>query len=96
MLVITATMRAKQGKEQDLIEAMKELVKAVRENEPGNKAYTFHRAQNDAGLFMVYEMYESGEAMREHMSSGHFQAAAKKFPELIEGGLGLDTYEVVV
>ena len=95
MIVITAAMRSKPGKEMDLIAAMKELTAAVRQNEPDTLAYTFHRAKNDPSLFMVYEKYKSVEAMKAHMVSAHFQEAAKKLGGLLEGGLGLETYEVM-
>ena len=95
MIVITAAMRAKEGKEDELIELMKGLCAAVRENEPGALDYTFHRAKNDPSLFMVYERYKDGEAMQAHMGSKHFQEAAGKLAGLVEGGLGLETYEVV-
>jgi autoinducer 2-degrading protein len=96
MIVITAAMRAKQGKEDELIAAMKELAAAVRKNEPGALDYTFHRAQRDRSLFMVYEKYQDSEAMKAHMGSAHFQNAAKLFGSLLEGGLGIETYEVLV
>ena len=95
MIVVCATMRAKTGKEDELVDNMRKLAAEVREKEKGALDYTFHRSSKDPGLFMVYEKYESGEAMREHISSGHFQEAAKKLPELLEGGLTLETYEVV-
>jgi quinol monooxygenase YgiN len=88
-------MRAKSGKEDELIAVMKELVAKVRENEPDTMDYTFHRAKNDPSLFMVYEMYKTGEAMQAHMTSAHFQEAAGKFGELVEGGLGIEAYDVV-
>ena len=95
MVVITATLRAKSGKEDELIAVMKELVAAVRDNEPGTLDYTFHRKKNDPSLFMVYEMYKDGEAMQAHMTSAHFQEAAKKFGDLLEGGLGVEAYDVI-
>ena len=95
MIVIAAKLRAKAGKENELIAAMKELAAAVKRNEPGALDYTFHRAKNDASLFLVYEKYKDGEAMKAHMGSAHFQAAAKNFGALLEGGLGIETYEVI-
>jgi len=95
MVVITATLRAKSGKEDELIAVMKELVAKVRDNEPGNLDYTFHRKKGDESLFMVYEMYKDGEAMQAHMSAAHFQEAAKKFGDLLEGGLGVEAYDVI-
>jgi len=95
MVVITATMRAKEGKEDELIGLMKDLVEKVKQNEPGALEYSFHQSKRDPNLFMVYEKYKDGEAMQAHMSSSHFQEAGKKLSEVVEGGLGLEAYEVV-
>jgi quinol monooxygenase YgiN len=95
MIVITAAIRAKEGKEDELIALMKELVAEVRKNEPGNLAYSLLRSRRDKNLFMVYEKYASGEAMQAHMTSAHFQAASKKMGGVVDGGLGIETYEVV-
>ena len=95
MIVIVATMKAKSGKEDELISLMKELVKAVRENEPGALDYTFHRSHKDASSFLVHERYKDGEAMQAHMAAPHFQEAAGKMGELLEGGLGIETFDVI-
>ena len=95
MLVIVATLKAQSGKEDELVAVMTDLVKAVRENEPGALDYTFHRSQKDASTFMVYEKYKDGEAMQAHMAAPHFQEAGKKMGALLEGGLGIETFEVV-
>jgi len=95
MVVICATIRAASGKDDELIAMMKDLAAKVLENEEGALDYRFHRSQKDPSMFMVYERYASPEAMQAHMSSPHFQEASKKFGGLVEGGLGLEVYEVV-
>ncbi len=95
MIVICATLRAKSGKEDELIAAMSDLVKEVNEKEEGALDYRFHQAKNDPSLFMVYERYKDGEAMQAHMTSPHFQAAGAKFGDLLEGGLTVDMYDVL-
>ena len=95
MIVISATLRAAAGKEDELIALMNDLVAKVKENEPGALDYRFHRSQKDRSMFMVYERYESPEAMQAHMTSAHFQEASKNFGGLVEGGLGIEIYEVV-
>ena len=96
MIVITAVLTAKAGKEDELIEAMKGLVKKVRENEPGAIEYAFHRSQKDPSVFMVYERYQDGDAVKAHMTAPHFQAAAAKFGDLLDGGMGLETYQMII
>jgi len=95
MIVITATLQAKSGKEDELIAVVKDLAEKVRENEPGTLEYTFHRSKKASSSFMFYEKYKDGEAVQAHMASPHFQEAGKKLADLLEGGLGLETYEVI-
>jgi len=95
MVVIVATLKAKSGKENELIAVMTDLAKSVRSKEPGTLEYTFHRSQKDAAVFMVYEKYKDGEAVKAHMASPHFQDAGKKMGGLLEGGLGIETYAVI-
>ncbi len=95
MIVISANLVAKSGKEDELISVMKELVEAVKQNEEGALEYTFHRSKKDPSLFMVYEKYKDGDAFQAHAGSAHFQAAAGKLKDLLEGGLGIEAYEVI-
>jgi quinol monooxygenase YgiN len=95
MIVITAALKAKPGKDGELVSVMKELTAAVKANEKDTLDYTLHRSQKDPLLFLVYEKYRSPEAMKAHMASPHFQAAAKKLAGILDGGLGVEMYEVV-
>ncbi|OGP58333.1 MAG: hypothetical protein A2V67_03990 [Deltaproteobacteria bacterium RBG_13_61_14] len=95
MIVLAATLKAKAGKEDELIAAMKKLVAAVRQNEPGALDYTLHRSKKDPATFLVYEKYRDDAAMKAHMGSVHFQEASKKFGELLAGPPGLEMFEVV-
>ncbi len=95
MMVVAATLRAKPGREEELISVMKELTAAVKANEKDTLDYTLHRSQRDHSLFLVYEKYRSADAMKAHLASPHFQAAAKKFAGILEGGLGIETYDVI-
>ena len=95
MIVIVATLKAKAGKEEGIIRNMNALVKAVRINEPGNMEYVFHRSLKTPAVFMVYEKYKSGEAVQSHMSAKHFQDAARKFPETLDGAMTIETYSVI-
>ena len=95
MVVISAVLKVKAGKEETLVEEMKALAKAVKENEPDTLDYVLHRSQKDPLTFMIYEKYKSGQAVQAHMTSAHFQAAAKKFPELLDGGMAIEMYDVI-
>lgn len=95
MVVITAILKAKEGKADDLIAGMMGLTEAVKANEPGCLEYVLHRSQKDPLVFMVYEKYKDGEAVTAHMKAPHFQEAAKGFPEILAGGMTVEMYEVV-
>jgi len=95
MIVIVANLKAKPGKENELIEVMKELTAAVRSREPDTLDYVLLRSQKDPLSFLVYEKYRSGDAMKLHLTSPHFQDASKKLAPILDGGLKAESYIVV-
>jgi quinol monooxygenase YgiN len=95
MIALVATMKACKGKEDELLAAMKGLVAEVRAKEEGTLEYVLHRAQEDPATLMVYEKYKDGDALNLHMVTPHFQAAAGKMAELLEGGLTVKSYDVI-
>jgi len=95
MIVIAANLKAKPGKENELIGVMKELSAAVRSSEPDTLDYVLLRSQKDPLQFLVYEKYRSGDAMKAHLVSPHFQAASKKLALILEGGLKAESYNVI-
>ena len=95
MIVIAANLKAKPGKENELIEVMKKLAAAVRSREPDTLDYVLLRSQKDPLQFLVYEKYRSGDAMKAHLTSPHFQDASKKLALILDGGLKAESYNVV-
>ena len=95
MIAIVATLTARKGKEGELMAAMKALAAEVRAKEKGTLEYVLHRAQENPAVLMVYEKYKDGDALNAHMVTPYFQAAAAKMVELLEGGLGIKTYDVI-
>lgn len=49
-----------------------ELAKAVRK-EPGNVQFTVHRSRDAPLEFLLYEVYSSEEAFRQHQRTEHFK-----------------------
>jgi len=95
MIALVATMTARAGKEEELTAAMKTLVTEVRAKEEGTLEYVLHQAQENPAVLMVYEKYKNGDALNAHMVTPHFQAAAGKMAELLEGGLEIKSYDVI-
>ena len=73
MVVLTAILKAAEGKG-DAVEAeFKALVPKVMKD-PGTLNYAIHRAVDDPTKFLVYEVYESREALQAHGQTEHFKA----------------------
>ena len=49
-----------------------ELAKAIRK-EPGNVQFTVHRSRDAPVEFLLYEVYSSEEAFRQHQQTEHFK-----------------------
>ncbi len=93
MIGVLATLKAKPGSEQAFEEAMTDLARQVRENEPGNHLYRLCR--DDDGNYVMMEIYEDEDALAAHRDSEHFKAAGRKLGELIAGPPQITRYTVV-
>jgi quinol monooxygenase YgiN len=92
MIVIVATMKAKEGQEAELEETLRGMVENVQQEE-GTVRYTLHRAKNDAGKFMFYEMYKDKAALDYHSTQPSFKESGRKIAKLIEEKTKIDIYE---
>jgi len=84
MLVVAATLKAAQGKGDELEKEFRKLIPEVHK-EPGTLTYIVHRALDDADKFLVYERYENKEALDYHTSTPHFKEFFKTAGSLAEG-----------
>lgn len=82
---VFAHAKAKAGKEQDLREAILELVKASRAEEGVDFYETYETTEG--GEFLFSEQYADQDAFVSHKSSAHFKHASQVFPGLLDGGL---------
>jgi quinol monooxygenase YgiN len=95
MIVNVATLKAKPGLEAELEATLKSFVAKV-PGEEGTVVYTLHRAQNDSGQFMFYEMYKDKAAMEVHASTPDFkEIMIKKVGTLIAEKPKMNFYEVI-
>ena len=83
--VVSATWRAKEGKEDRVLEIIRELTPLSRA-EPGNVAYQAHRSSEETRLFYLYEQYVDEAGYEAHMDSEHFTRLVKEeaIPELLD------------
>ena len=81
MIVLTATMKAKEGSGDDLEKIIKSTAPKFL-NDPGCKEYKAHRRLDNADHFFFYEKYQDNDALAYHAASPHFKemfAAMKPF-----------------
>ena len=82
--VVPAIWRARAGKEERLLELIRELTPASRA-EPGNRFYQAQRSLEDPCLFLLYEQYADAAAYLAHMDPEHVTRLVKQeaIPELL-------------
>lgn len=83
--VVAAIWRAKQGREERLLEVLEELTPLSRE-ESGILFYQAQRSPDDPRLFFLYEQYVDEASYEAHMDSAHFTRLVKQeaIPILLE------------
>jgi quinol monooxygenase YgiN len=94
MLVFTATLKAKSGKEKELEEVLIDMVSKV-QNEEGALVYILHRARDDAGQFTFYEKYKDQEALDFHDSTPHMKELLAKLEVLLAEEIKFNHYEEI-
>lgn len=84
-VTIIARIKAKQGCEQALEEAFRDMIKEVRAKEPGCQAYVLHKSPKDATQFVWYELYNDQAAVDNHMKTDHMKAMGGRIKDLLDG-----------
>jgi len=96
MITLIATLTVKEGKMDEAIEILKELVPKVKESESGCKAYIPHtvKGRKNKNSIIFYEVYEDKEALNLH-SVNLPKSLGKLFP-LLEGGMDVKTCTAIL
>ncbi len=82
MVVLLATMKAKQGKETELETALKSVIPKV-ELETNTLKYILHRAQDDSSKFLFYEKYADKAALDFHGSTPYLTEMFRSIADLL-------------
>ena len=85
VIAVTATLKAKAGKEQELARAVQALAQKVRANEPDCKLYQLARSKSDPGLFVLLERYTDDAALALHSNTPYFKAGIGEMMALVDG-----------
>jgi quinol monooxygenase YgiN len=94
MITLIATVKVKQGKMDEAVNVLKEIVPKIKEAEPGCLAYTPHTIRGEDNTIIFYEKYRDKEALKVH--SGNVQKSLEKLLPLLEPGMDLKTCNEIV
>lgn len=70
--VVVARWQSREGETEKIQSILLELAAAVR-REPGNLQFTLHRGCDNTNEFLLYEVYKSEQAFRDHQDTEHFK-----------------------
>ena len=94
-LTVLARIRAKAGKEEEVLREILSLIPPTRA-EDGCINYDLHRSQEDPALFLLYETWRSRRDLDEHLAMPYLQAFLGKVPELLAEPVDLSLWEMIV
>lgn len=84
--MITVIFRAKMraGKEDEALASIKQMVAAVKEQEPDALLYAAHRLQDDPSEIIFFEAYKDDAAFQTHMGTPHMNELRGAFGDLFD------------
>lgn len=95
MIAVTASLRAKEGKREELEAVLVSLSEKVRANEPDCALYQVARCKSEPDLLLVMERYRDEAALAAHSNSGHFKAAIPSMMGCLEGTPDIVIYDEI-
>ncbi len=84
-VAIVAKIKAKAGSEAQVEAAFKEMIKAVRANEPNTLQYILHKSVQDPTTFIFYELYTDQAAVDSHGKTAHMKELGGKIGPHLDG-----------
>lgn len=94
MIILTAAIQAKPGKEQELKNLLK-LLLPITKQEEGTAGYTIHASQFVLGKFFIYEKYKDQQAYDDHSANPRLQDVFRQFEGLVTGSPQVEFFEEV-
>lgn len=91
MLGVVATLRIKEGKEQEFESGAKEMLALVNSKEPDCLLYTLHKGA-EPGIYVFMEQYRSRAALETHGKTDHFKAFSAKVGPLLDSAPDIAYY----
>ena len=96
MIAILATLKCQEGKADEFEAVVKQLMAAVRANEPGNKVYQFARSRTEPNVYKVLEIYADQDAIATHRGAEHFRTLGRQMGAFMDGAPQVEVLDAVV
>ncbi len=94
MITLIAILKVKEGKMEEAITALKEIVPKIKASEPGCLEYIPHTVRGEDKTIIIYEKYRDKDALKLH-SANLMKNMEYLFP-LLEPGMDVKTcYEII-
>jgi quinol monooxygenase YgiN len=94
MVTLIATLKVKEGKMDEVVKVIREIVPKVKKAESGCLAYIPHKVRGEDNTIIFYEKYRDEEALKVH--SSNVPKSLEKLIPLLEPGFDIKTcYEII-
>jgi quinol monooxygenase YgiN len=92
---VIATLKVQEGKEKDFEAIFRDMAKAVRANEPGNKLYQVCKSRKEPNTYVVMEIYENDDALKAHGTSDHFKTIGAGLGPTLAGRPDIQYFDTI-
>ena len=93
MIIVHGLFPIIPGQRQEALDLMYEMAIATRA-EPGCVSYEFYIAQTDPNQFLLFQEWDSVDALQGHFETANMEQFLEKLPSIIAGDIVTRRYEV--
>lgn len=93
-LTVLARIRAKTGREEEVLEEILSLIAPTRAEE-GCINYDLHRAQDDQALFCLHENWRSRQDLDDHLATPYLRAFLGNAPDLLAEPVDISFWKMI-
>lgn len=84
MLIQMVSIKVKEGHAVEFLEAFRINYEGTR-REPGNLRFDVLRDPQDENTFLIYEVFQSAEALEEHRKTEHYKECVRIIDPILDG-----------
>lgn len=94
MIIITATMKAKEGEADKMGKIIKEYMPKFLKD-AGTVMYEVSQRADNKNVFFFYEKYQNSEALNQHSSAPHFKEMFRAIKPFLDGNPDIAMFEEI-